>query len=307
MAGLKELRNRLESIKSTQKITSAMKLVAASRLRRAETLLERNKPYSETLATAIKRTNAAIRAEEAEKKIIYMPPALLRQKPNAQKYLLLVFSSDRGLCGSYNHNVAKTAAARIRELMAAGKDVNVVCYGKKAFNILKKQYADIITENFAGAGAQDLSYTEALEVKGKITSLMQENDYDVCEIVYSRFYSALSREIKARQIYPIASEIAEPTAEEDQNLLRVGNAYYDYYPDKISLLEKLLALWAENSIFAAVLNAQASEQGARMASMDNATRNAKDIISNLTLKYNSIRQSAITTELTEIISGAEAL
>ncbi len=307
MAGLKELRNRLESIKSTQKITSAMKMVAASRLRKAETMLERNRPYSEALATAIKRTNAAIRAEEAEKKIIYMPPALLRQKPNAQKYLLLVFSSDRGLCGSYNHNVAKTAAARIRELTAAGKDVNVVCYGKKAFNILKKQYADIITENFAGAGAQDLSYTEALEVKGKITSLMQENDYDVCEIVYSRFYSALSREIKARQIYPIASEIAESTAEEDQNLLRVGNAYYDYYPDKISLLEKLLALWAENSIFAAVLNAQASEQGARMASMDNATRNAKDIISNLTLKYNSIRQSAITTELTEIISGAEAL
>ena len=306
MAALKELRNRLESIKSTQKITSAMKMVAASKLRKAETMLERNRPYSEALTVSLKRTLAAIRAEEAEKKITYLPPALLRQKLNAQKFLLLVFSSDRGLCGSYNHNIAKTAAARIRELTAEGKDVNVVCYGKKAFNILKKQYGSIIIENFAGAGTEGLSYTEALAVNDKIMNFMQENDYDVCEIVYSRFHSALSREIKARQIYPIAPETVELT-EDDYNLLRVDNAYYDYYPDKITLLEKLLPLWAENSIFAAVLNAQASEQGARMASMDNATRNASDIISNLTLKYNSIRQSAITTELTEIISGAEAL
>ena len=306
MAALKELRNRLESIKSTQKITSAMKMVAASKLRKAETMLERNRPYSEALTVSLKRTLAAIRAEEAEKKITYLPPALLRQKLNAQKFLLLVFSSDRGLCGSYNHNIAKAAAARIRELTAEGKDVNVVCYGKKAFNILKKQYADIITENFAGAGTEGLSYTEALAVNDKIMNFMQENDYDVCEIVYSRFHSALSREIKARQIYPIAPETVELT-EDDYNLLRVDNAYYDYYPDKITLLEKLLPLWAENSVFAAILNSQASEQGARMASMDNATRNASDIISNLTLKYNSIRQSAITTELTEIISGAEAL
>ena len=306
MAALKELRNRLESIKSTQKITSAMKMVAASKLRKAETMLERNRPYSEAFTVSLKRTLAAIRAEEAEKKITYLPPALLRQKLNAQKFLLLVFSSDRGLCGSYNHNIAKTAAARIRELTAEGKDVNVVCYGKKAFNILKKQYADIITENFAGAGTEGLSYTEALAVNDKIMNFMQENDYDVCEIVYSRFHSALSREIKARQIYPIAPETVELT-EDDYNLLRVDNAYYDYYPDKITLLEKLLPLWAENSVFAAILNSQASEQGARMASMDNATRNASDIISNLTLKYNSIRQSAITTELTEIISGAEAL
>ena len=306
MAALKELRNRLESIKSTQKITSAMKMVAASKLRKAETMLERNRPYSEALTVSLKRTLAAIRAEEAEKKITYLPPALLRQKLNAQKFLLLVFSSDRGLCGSYNHNIAKTAAARIRELTAEGKDVNVVCYGKKAFNILKKQYGSIIIENFAGAGTEGLSYTEALAVNDKIMNFMQENDYDVCEIVYSRFHSALSREIKARQIYPIAPETVELT-EDDYNLLRVDNAYYDYYPDKITLLEKLLPLWAENSVFAAILNSQASEQGARMASMDNATRNASDIISNLTLKYNSIRQSAITTELTEIISGAEAL
>lgn len=306
MAALKELRNRLESIKSTQKITSAMKMVAASKLRKAETMLERNRPYSEALTVSLKRTLAAIRAEEAEKKITYLPPALLRQKLNAQKFLLLVFSSDRGLCGSYNHNIAKTAAARIRELTTEGKDVNVVCYGKKAFNILKKQYGSIIIENFAGAGTEGLSYTEALAVNDKIMNFMQENDYDVCEIVYSRFHSALSREIKARQIYPIAPETVELT-EDDYNLLRVDNAYYDYYPDKITLLEKLLPLWAENSVFAAILNSQASEQGARMASMDNATRNASDIISNLTLKYNSIRQSAITTELTEIISGAEAL
>ena len=201
MAALKELRNRLESIKSTQKITSAMKMVAASKLRKAETMLERNRPYSEALTVSLKRTLAAIRAEEAEKKITYLPPALLRQKLNAQKFLLLVFSSDRGLCGSYNHNIAKTAAARIRELTAEGKDVNVVCYGKKAFNILKKQYGSIIIENFAGAGTEGLSYTEALAVNDKIMNFMQENDYDVCEIVYSRFHSALSREIKARQIY----------------------------------------------------------------------------------------------------------
>lgn len=306
MAGLKELRNRLESIKSTQKITSAMKMVAASRLRKAETMLERSRLYSGILNTAVKRTLAAIKAEEAEKNIVYMRPALLRQNPQARNYLLLVFSSDRGLCGSYNHNTAKTTMARIKELTAAGKNVQLVCYGKKAFDILKKKYADMIIGHYPDVAGQGLFYSEAVDIHKKIRENIQNGLCDVCEVVYSIYHSALSREMVSRQVYPLSPDIAGLT-EEDNELLKIGNAFYDYHPDKLALLEGLLPKLAVNEIFLTMVNAQASQHGARMASMDNATRNAKDIISDLTLKYNSIRQSAITTELTEIISGAEAL
>ncbi len=306
MAGLKELRNRLESIKSTQKITSAMKMVAASRLRKAETMLEHSRLYSETLNLSIKRVLAAIRAEETERKIRYLLPALLRQKPHAQKFLLLVLSSDRGLCGSYNHNTAKVAAARIEALTAAGKEVRIICYGKKAFDILKKKYANKITEHYPDVASQGLFYSEAEDINAKIKDYCRQDLCDVCEIIYSQYHSALSREMLCRQVYPISQDIAQFDIKEE-SLLRIGNAYYDYYPDKLALLEGLLPKLAVNEIFMTMINSQASQHGARMASMDNATRNAKDMISDLTLKYNSIRQSAITTELTEIISGAEAL
>lgn len=306
MAGLKELRNRLESIKSTQKITSAMKLVAASRLRKAQLMVERSQGYSQLITLSVKRILAAIREDEIEKNYKIMLPALLRQKSQAKNYLLFVFSSDRGLCGSYNQNVGKAAVKRINELEQAGKNVKVICYGKKAYGIIKKQHAHNIIEHNAGIAPKGLCYEEAIEMGKKIGVCCQNGGCDACEIVYSRFHSALSREMVAEQVYPLSPKIAE-ISEQDRALLKIGNAYYDYTPDKLGLLEALLPKLVMNNIFAAMINSQASEHGARMAAMDNATRNAKEMISSLTLKYNSIRQAAITTELTEIISGAEAI
>lgn len=306
MAGLKELRNRLESVKSTEKITSAMKLVAASRLRKADLALNRSAYYSEMIKTTIKRIMADIALEETEKKVKFRLPELLLPRPNAKNYLLFVFSSDRGLCGSYNQNVGKAAASRIKELEAAGKNVKIICYGKKAYAMLKKQYGNNVLEVNDAVAAKGLSFDEAAELGKKIGNCCNNGMCDVCEIVYSTYHSAISREMKSMQIYPLKENSLEVTAE-DKQLLYVGDAYYDYYPDRFAMLDALLPKLIVNLIFTAMANSQASEQGARMAAMDNATRNAKDMISELTLKYNGIRQSAITTELTEIISGAEAL
>lgn len=306
MAGLKELRNRLESIKSTQKITSAMKMIAASRLRKAQIMVEKSEPYSQMLNTTIKRILAAIKEEEKEKKVKYLLPAVLYQKPNATNYLLFVFSSDRGLCGSYNQNVGKMALKRIKELEKQGKSVKVICYGKKCFDFLKRTHADKITEHYESISANGLFYYEAIDLGKKIGEYINSGICDACEIVYSKFHSALSREMSVCQIYPLEDKYLKGE-DADTDLLKVGNAYYEYMPDKFKLLETLLPKLIVDNIFTAMVNSQASEQGARMTAMDSATRNAKDMISSLTLKYNSIRQSAITTELTEIISGAEAL
>lgn len=306
MAGLKELRNRLESIKSTQKITSAMKLVAASRLRRAQVMLDRSHGYAEQIKMSVRRVLAAIKEEEAEKYIRYILPALLQQKPEAKNYLLFVFSSDRGLCGSYNQNVGKTAIRRIKELLNQGKNVQAICYGKKGYDIVRKKYAGQIIAHYPAVAAKHLNYAEAIEMAKDIRDSVESGKCDICEVVYSQFRSAISRDIVAEQIYPLSSDITLLT-EDDKALTHIGNAYYDYSPNKLDFLEDLLPKLVMSTLFSAMVHSQASEQGARMAAMDNATRNAKEMISNLTLKYNSIRQSAITTELTEIISGAEAI
>jgi F-type H+-transporting ATPase subunit gamma len=306
MAGLKELRNRLESVKSTEKITSAMKLVAASRLRKADLALDRSAYYSQMIKTTIKRIMADLALEEKEKKIKFILPELLRPRQHAQNYLLFVFSSDRGLCGSYNQNVGKAALARIKELETAGKSVKIICYGKKSYAILKKKHSDKILEVNEAVAGKGISFDAAVKLGEKISAYCNNGTCDVCEIIYAKYHSAISREILAMQIYPLQESSLETSAE-DKNLVRVGDAYYDYYPDRFAMLDALLPKLIVNLIFAAMANSQASEQGARMAAMDNATRNAKDMISELTLKYNGIRQSAITTELTEIISGAEAL
>ncbi len=306
MAGLKELRNRLESIKSTQKITSAMKMIAASRLRKAQIMVEKSHPYSEMLNITVKRILASIKEEETAKNIRYILPSVVYQKPDAKNYLLFVFSSDRGLCGSYNQNVYKATVKRIKQLQQQNKNIKIICYGKKAYNGLKREYADLILSNYESVSANGLFYREAIDLGKLIGKYRDDGMCDVCEIIHSHFYSALSREMVAKQVYPLEEKYTQ-ISDEDKELLKVGNAYYEFLPDKLKLLEVLLPKLVVDNIFTAMVNSQASEQGARMTAMDNATRNAKDMISNLTLKYNSIRQSAITTELTEIISGAEAL
>lgn len=309
MAGLKELRTRIEAIKSTQKITSAMKMVAASRLRRVQILVDKNQGYSENLRRSALRVKTEIEAEELAKNIKYVRPTLLQEKKKPQKYTLYVLSSDRGLCGAYNSNVGKKAIGRIKELLKAGKTVKVVCVGKKAYDAIKRVFG---LKTFELVRVQmdmhNLTYAKAAEkLADSILRQFKNGEFDVCEFIYARFISAISRNFVDEQICPLDLN-TEHLEEKDLALLnRSGNAFYEYMPDKITLLTNILPILFYDNIFKVIVNSAASEHGARMSSMDSATRNAKKMISELTLRYNSLRQSAITTELIEIIAGAEAI
>lgn len=337
MAGLKELRTRIDSIKSTQKITSAMKMVAAARLRKSQNLLNDSVLYNQGLLNSVNRVIQELREEEQIKSVQYIYPKMIRNAAKEENYLLLVFSSDRGLCGGFNVNVAKATIARIIDLENQGKTVKVICVGKKARDILKRKFGDRILEVVEGIAAKGARYDEAVQISDKIWTMFDNNEFDVVEVVTSKFFSAITREVKEKQLLPIPllnqnfidspSRHCEVPVEggmlkpvsshceivndimvgEADRLNMVNNAFYDYEPEKLLMLEELLPQLLRMFMFQAIAHSQASEHGARMTSMDNATRNAKDMISSLTLKYNGIRQTAITTELTEIISGAEAL
>ncbi len=304
MAGLKELRKRLVSVYSTQKITTAMKLVAASRLRKAQSALENNKTYGNLIENTVKRILVSYQKDWIEKKIQHTQPPILIQNENPQSYLLVVFSSERGLCGSYNQNVAKFVAHRFNLLKAQGKTIKLICYGKKAYDILKKDFAEHIIEHEPSFASGGIFYEEAIDMLKKIINNQAQMQFDVCEIVYSQFHSALTRKMLSEQIYPLNVTL---DFSKDADLDHIGSAYFDYKPSREEILEVLANKLLDNRVFEAMLNAEASEQGARMTAMDNATQNAADMIDELTLKYNTLRQSAITTELNEIISGAEAL
>ena len=315
MAGLKELRTRIESIKSTQKITSAMKMVAASRLRKAQMLTDSSASYSSNIAEILARADAEIKYRKSQGEEI-LTPQLMQEKNNPQKYFLVVFTSDRGLCGSYNANVAKVAIQRIRNLLSDGKDVKVMCVGRKGRDIIRRQYPDIIASSIDGIARKGADYTEASIIAEQLCDSYLRNEFDVCEVVYSDFHTVMNREIKSEQFLPIlfsaptVEKIDDDENEDDDNVevsYLVDGAAYDYEPKAEGVVEGLVSSYVKAKFFAYIINSQASEQGARMTSMDNATRNAKDMISKLTLKYNRLRQSSITTELIEIIAGAEAL
>lgn len=306
MAGLKELRTRIATIKSTQKITAAMKMVAASGLRRSQGLIAKSEFYNHNILASANRLIFELKQEEASSDKPMVFPKLMSGTGKEQKYLLIVFTSDRGLCGGYNSGVAKEAARRIDTLKAEGKDVMIYCVGRKGRDILKRKYADLIVGTKEGNSSKGAKYYEASDIGYYILDAYNKGEIDVCEVAVSRFRSALNREVKVGRLLPVNVE------EYEYNRLHiptnvVRGAFYDYEPDKMELLNGLLPLIFRGSIFQSIVHSQASEHGARMTSMDNATRNASDIISKLTIKYNRIRQTAITTELTEIISGAEAL
>ncbi|MBR1825544.1 MAG: ATP synthase F1 subunit gamma [Alphaproteobacteria bacterium] len=309
MAGLKELRTRIEAIKSTQKITSAMKMVAASRLRRVQILVDKNQGYSQNLRHSALRVMTEIENEEKAKGIKYIRPLMLRTAQNPQHYKLCVISSDRGLCGAYNSNIAKKATQRIRELLQQNKNISVECIGKKAYDTLKRTFAGSnIRLTLSGEKLKTLSYTEqAKTVVMDILRQFQAKEFDVCEFVFARFSSAISRTFVCEQVCPMDLNTEHLDEEELQLINRSGQAFYEYLPDKLTVLENILPILFDDDIFKIIVNSAASEHGARMTSMDSATRNAKNMISDLTLKYNSLRQSAITTELIEIIAGAEAI
>ena len=304
MAGLKELRTRLNAVKSTKKITTAMKLVAASKFKKATSALEKNKHYALLVENAAARVLLEYQKEEQTKKITHILPPLLGNFQNARNYLLIVFSSERGLCGSYNQNVAKAVIKRINTLKKEKKSFKIACYGKKAYEILKKNHEkDIIFVEPSFATGGGIFYDEALMLTDKIKNFVAGGSFDVCEVIFSRFHSALNREMSVLKAYPLDINDIDIKADADH----VGSAYFDYKGSKEEVLDEALQKLLVNRIFGAMLSAEASEQGARMSAMDNATENAKDMIATLNLKYNTLRQSAITTELNEIISGAEAI
>ena len=303
MAGLKELRTRIESIKSTYKITSAMKMVAASKFRRAQLTLEKSEFFQSMLIADIKKILAELKMLEIEQKISFLMPKLLVQPKNPKTYALFVLASDKGLCGSYNTMIAKEAKRRIDELVQAGKKVVVFCYGKKAVSCLKRYGFTNIETAYPSVIKKHLSYTEALSFLQDVVDKKSQYKADVCEIVYSDFLSGLSKHYLSKQVIPFDIELSE----DDLQANKQGSAFYVYMSDPLTTLNQFLDIYSRTFMFELLINSQASEHVARMSSMDNATRNAQDMIKSLTFKYNSLRQSAITTELVEIVAGAEAM
>jgi F-type H+-transporting ATPase subunit gamma len=296
MASLKDLRGRIGSVKQTQKITSAMKLVAASKLRRAQDQAEASRPF----ASRMEQMLANLAAGVAD---VQSAPRLLAGTGADDVHLLVVATADRGLCGGFNSSIARGARRRIRELQEQGKQVKLLCVGRKGRDALRRDYGGLIEDTIEGVGRRRLEYAEAQAIAERLQRLYQEGAFDVCTIVYNRFRSAMTQELTFRQLIPVAPgevEDGEAAGEEVK-------AVYEFEPSETGILEELLPRNLAVQIYGALVENAASEQGARMTAMDSASRNAGDMIDRLTMTYNRTRQAQITRELIEIISGAEAL
>ncbi len=293
MPSLKEFRNRIASVKSTRKITSAMKMVAASKLRRAQAQAEASQPYATRMAGMLSRLVAATQGSGEAL------PVLLAGTGRDDVHLLLVVTSDRGLAGGFNAYAARMARQKIRELETAGKTVKIVCVGRKGRDALKREHGAKIVHAFEGLGRKGLAFAEALEVTNYILDLLAQGGFDVCTVVYNQFKSVIAQVPTAQQLIPFEAPAAQDAA--------AANAVYEFEPSQEEILASLLPRNLAVQIFRALLDSAAGEQAARMTAMDNATRNAGDMISKLTLRYNRARQAYITKELIEIISGAEAV
>jgi F-type H+-transporting ATPase subunit gamma len=295
MASLKDLRNRIRSVKQTQKITSAMKMVAASKLKRAQEQAEASRPFAERMAVML--ANLATGVADREN-----ASPLLAGTGKEEVHLLVVATADRGLCGGFNGSIARGARRRIVELLESGKRVRVLCVGRKGRDMLRRDYRELIVDTIEGIGRQRVSYAEAVGIAERIEKMYEEGEFDVCSIVYNRFRSAISQVLTHQQLIPV-----EPRAPEEEEVGGGVQAVYEFEPDEDEILAELLPRNLAVQIFGALVENAASEQGARMTAMDSATRNAGEMINRLTLTYNRTRQAQITKELIEIISGAEAL
>ena len=302
MANLKELKTRISSVKSTQKITSAMKMVAASRLKRAQEAAEAARPYAERMEQMIASVLENTGSTEGASKLLAGTGA-------EDTHLIVVVTSDRGLCGGFNSNISREARNRTRELLGEGKMVKLVCVGKKGRDQLKTEFGDHIVDTYEGIGRSGVTFEEADEVARRIIELFDADEFDVCTVIYNKFVSAITQIVTPQQVIPVqieASEEAE-TEEEAAPATDGQGVTYEYEPSEQEILSELLPGNLKIQVFRALLESSASEHGARMSAMDNATRNAGDMIDGLTLTFNRTRQAKITSELIEIISGAEAL
>lgn len=296
MANLKELKSRISSVKSTQKITKAMKLVSAAKLRRAKQRAEDTFHYADRLQKILKRLSANLTSCDA--------PKLLVGSKSDDKQLFIIVSSDRGLCGGFNTTLVKEVKQKARQLTMAGKKVSFVIIGKKAKELLAHETDYEIVNYIEGLSKKkSLVFADANEIGKQVNKLFEDGKFDVCTLFYNKFVSTIEKEITAKQLVPLS----EDSNDNQEEQISSTGALFEYEPDENEILEDLLPKNISVQIFNALLENSASEHGARMTAMDNATRNAGDMIKSLTLQYNRTRQAVITSELIEIISGAEAL
>ncbi len=294
MANLKELRNRISSVSSTQKITKAMQMVAASKLRRAQENVETARPYSDKLGDILNNLSASFSGQDNA-------PELLAGNGNDKSHLLIIATSERGLCGGFNTSIVKLAKEHILQLKEEGKEVKLIIIGKKGKELLQRDFGQEIINIYDFSEVKDLGFIEAEKVAEKILSLFEEGKFDICSLYFAKFESVLSQVPVCQKLIPFDIE-SEVNEEND-----IENICYEYEPDEEDILKELLPKNLSVQILRALLENVASEFGARLTAMDNATRNASDMIDDLTITYNRSRQASITSELIEIISGAEAL
>lgn len=290
MPSLKDLKNRIESVKSTRKITKAMQMVAAAKLRRAQDAAEAGRPYADRFNAVLAGLAASVRSGEA--------PKLLVGTGSQNVHLLIVMTSERGLCGGFNSSIVRIAKSRAETLIGDGKNVKILTVGKKGREQMKRDFGDMMIGHVDMSGVKHLGYDDATEIAKDILARFDAGDFDVATLFFNRFKSVINQEPTAQQIIPAAYE-----AEEDAR----RDIFYDCEPSEEEILTELLPRGIATQIFSALLENAASEQGARMSAMDNATRNAGEMIDKLTIEFNRSRQAVITNELIEIISGAEAL
>jgi F-type H+-transporting ATPase subunit gamma len=286
---LKELKGRINSVKSTQKITKAKQMVAAAKLRRAQSAAEAARPYATRLAAVMASLAGKVSGDSA--------PRLLAGTGSDQRNLLVVVNTDKGLCGGLNSNLVKAAKIKARELIAQGKTVEFYLVGKKGRAPLKRDFASMIGGGFDTSTVKTPGFEEAEGIANELIAMFEAGKFDVAHLIYPTFKSALAQDPTINQLIPVPA----PAVAED------SGAVVDYEPGEEEILEELLPRYVRTQLFGALLEREASEQGASMTAMDNATRNAGDLIGKLTIQYNRSRQAAITTELIEIIAGAEAL
>ncbi len=291
MPNLKDLKNRIESVKSTRKITKAMQMVAAAKLRRAQESAEASRPYAERFNAVMAGLAASVGGSDSA-------PKLLRGTGSDDVHLLIVMTAERGLCGGFNSNIAKLARAKAEELRGKGKTVKILTVGKKGRDALKRDFSDMFVGHIDLSEVKRLGYSNAQDIAKDVLSRFDGGEFDVATIFFAKFQNVVTQIPTAQQVIPASFEEAEGDD---------SGAVFDYEPSEEAILADLLPKGVATAIFSALLENGASEQGARMSAMDNATRNAGEMIDKLTIQFNRSRQAVITNELIEIISGAEAL
>ena len=290
MPSLKDLKNRIGSVKSTQKITSAMKMVAAAKLRKAQEQALASRPYTSLMDNIVSKIASKASGSSID---------LLTGKPENKTHLLVVFSADRGLCGGFNGSITRTVRSEVKKLKDDGIEVKLLMVGKKSADALNRDFGELFVEKIDGKSAKP-NYSDAEVLAKKIIDLFEDGHFGVCKVIYNKFVSAITQEVTFKSLIPV--EVKQNEIEQDNS-----SSIYDFEPGEEEILNDLLPRNLATQLFSSQIESTASELAARMTAMDNATRNAGDMIDNLTLQYNRTRQAVITKELIEIISGAEAL